>query len=75
MKQFDFNKTKEVVNFMEKNNATTFITECGVEIFLIKEGNFTTYSICSGERERVIDDNLEVFLKRVANYYSGGGRD
>lgn len=71
MKQFDFNKINEVLDFMEQNNATTLITECGVEIFLIKEGNFTTYSICSGERERVIDDNKEVFLKRVADYYLG----
>lgn len=75
MKNFDFNKTKEVIDFMEQNNATTLMTECGVEIFLIKEGNFITYSICSGEGNKIIDDNKDLFLKRVADYYLGGGRD
>lgn len=72
MKQFDFNKIPEILNFMEDNNLEIVSTKCGVELIIITEGSIITYSMCLNDGIRIIDDNRDMFLKRAADYFLRG---
>ena len=71
MKQFDFNKIPEVLDFIEDNNGDVFTTQCGIEFMLVREGAIITYSMHDSEGRRVIDDNRDIFIKRCANQFIG----
>lgn len=75
MKEFDFNKMPEIINFMEENNVEIISTKCGVEIIIITEESMNTYSMCLDGGTRIIDNNRYLFLKRVSDYFLGGDKN
>lgn len=75
MKQFDFNKVSEVLDYMSSTGIEHINTTCGVTISLVEEGKINTYMIDKGDRFPIVREDKEEFLKEVAKWYLEGDKN
>lgn len=68
---FGLNKVGSYLDYMEKEGVETMEFKSGEMINLIY-GEERIYSLILKNKKRIIDDNREVFIKRVADYCLGG---
>lgn len=74
MKQFDFNKVSEVLDYMSSTGLKEVTTNEDINISVTIEGDIKTYMLLDSEGYYIAEDNRALFLQRVNNCFLEGGK-